>query len=381
LNTNSATDLLLAAGLPDGRGNMKHQPRPASGPVRSHTACTAALALLLLLAAGILAAAEPEGVITLKLHHMQSAAAPAHRFMLTEWKDKIEAESGGRLRIRMFPAMQLGGQSAAILDQVRDGITDIGWTLPGYSPGRFPRIEVFELPFVMSSIEVMNRAMLDFLANHPEEFADVRILQVFAHAGQVVHSKTPIRTADDFVGKKIRVPSRVSSWIVEALGGIPLGTPVGQVPEMLSKGIIDATLIPYEGSYGMKIHELVDYHSTLELENTDRFQTQIFVIAMNKEAYAALPADLRTVLDNNSGVNNSAWFAEKWQEFEIPGANAAAASGEVILIPAAEVAKIRASVEQPVIARWQEIVARKGIDGTALLEEARFLLNKHEQQP
>jgi len=338
------------------------------------------IACLLLLPATLAAAAEPEGVVTLKLHHMQSAAAPAHRFMLTEWADKIEAESGGRIRIRIFPAMQLGGQSAAILDQVRDGITDIGWTLPGYSPGRFPRIEVFELPFVMSSIKVMNLAMLEFLANHPEEFADVRILQVFAHAGQVVHSKTPIRTAEDFVGKKIRVPSRVSSWIVEALGGIPLGTPVAQVAEMLSKGIIDATLIPYEGSYGMKIHELVDYHSTLEMENTDRFQTQIFVIAMNKRVYAALPADLRTVLDNNSGINNSAWFAEKWQEFEIPGANAAAESGEIILIPAAEVAKIRTAVEQPVIARWQEMVGRKGIDGAALLEEARFLLNKHEQQ-
>jgi TRAP-type transport system periplasmic protein len=337
-------------------------------------------ACLLLLPASLLAAAEPEGVVTLKLHHMQSAAAPAHRFMLTEWTDKIEAESGGRIRIRIFPAMQLGGQSAAILDQVRDGITDIGWTLPGYSPGRFPRIEVFELPFVMSSIEVMNRAMLEFLANHPEEFADVRILQVFAHAGQVVHSKTPIRTAGDFAGKKIRVPSRVSSWIVEALGGIPLGTPIPQVAEMLSKGIIDAAFLPFEGSYGMKIHELVDYHSTVERENTDRFQTQIFVIAMNKDAYAALPADLRTVLDNNSGINSSAWFAEQWQQYEIPGATAAAESGEIILIPAAEVAKMRTAVEQPVIARWQEMVGRKGIDGAALLEEARFLLNKHEQQ-
>jgi len=336
--------------------------------------------MLFLLPASLLTAAEPDGVVTLKLHHMQSAAAPAHRFMLTEWADKIEADSGGRMRIRIFPAMQLGGQSAAILDQVRDGITDIGWTLPGYSPGRFPRIEVFELPFVMSSIEVMNRAMLEFLANHPEEFADVRILQVFAHAGQVVHSKTPIRTADDFVGKKIRVPSRVSSWIVEALGAIPLGTPVAQVAEMLSKGIIDATLIPYEGSYGMKIHELVDYHSTLEMENTDRFQTQIFVIAMNKDVYAALPPELQTVIDDNSGIKTSAWFAEKWQEFEIPGAKAAAETGEVILIPAAEVAKIRAAVEQPVIARWQQMVARKEIDGAALLEEARFLLNKYEQQ-
>ncbi|MDT8399647.1 MAG: TRAP transporter substrate-binding protein [Pseudomonadales bacterium] len=327
-----------------------------------------------------LEAQESEKIFYLKLHHMQSAASPAHRLMLSEWADKVSRESNGRIQIRIFPSMQLGGQSAGVIDQIRDGITDIGWTLPGYTPGRFPNIEVFELPFMVRSTRVMNHAMYDFVQGHPEEFSDVKILQIFAHAGQVIHSKTPIRNAGDFAGKKIRVPSRVSSWIVDAMGGIPLGTPVPKIPEMLSKGIIDATFIPYEASYGLKIHELVDYHISFDMAHSDRLQTQIFIFAMNWDSYRALPEDLRAVIDNNSGENTLDWFAQKWVDFEVPGEKAAAESGELIKIPAGDVDILRERIEQPVIEKWISTVAKKNIDGRQLLQEARELLQKYENQ-
>ncbi|MBD0272485.1 MAG: C4-dicarboxylate ABC transporter, partial [Acetobacteraceae bacterium] len=85
---------------------------------------------------------------TLRLHHFLPAVSNVHRFFLQPWAQKVQQESGGRLRIQIFPAMQLGGAPPQLFDQARDGVADIVWTLPGNTPGRFPRIEVFELPFV-----------------------------------------------------------------------------------------------------------------------------------------------------------------------------------------------------------------------------------------
>jgi len=336
----------------------------------------AALCLMLLFPSFPVAAQDE--VIYLKLHHMLSAAAPGHRIMLLGWSEKVAEESNGRLQIKVFPSMQLGGQAAALFDQVRDGIVDIGWTLPGYTPGRFPNIEVFELPFLVSSPYVMNQAMYDYERNHPEEFSSVKVLQLFVHVGQVVHSTTPIRSIEDFQDKKIRVPSRVSSWIVEAMGATPLGSPVQKIPEMLSKGIVNATFIPYEASYGLKIHELVDYHITFDLEHSDRIQTQIFILAMNWDTYNALDDELKTVIDNNAGISMLPWFAQKWVDFEVPGKRAAAESGELIEIPVDDLDALREQIEKPVIERWVSALEKEGIDGHALIEEARSLLDKYE---
>ncbi len=85
---------------------------------------------------------------TLRLHHFLPAVSNVHRFFLQPWAQKVQSESGGRLRIQIFPAMQLGGAPAQLFDQARDGVAVIVWSLPGNTPGRFPRVEVFELPFV-----------------------------------------------------------------------------------------------------------------------------------------------------------------------------------------------------------------------------------------
>ncbi|MCX7373609.1 MAG: C4-dicarboxylate ABC transporter, partial [Alphaproteobacteria bacterium] len=85
--------------------------------------------------------------LTLRLHHFLPAVSNVHRHFLMPWAQKIAADSNNRLRVQIFPSMQLGGAPPQLYDQARDGVVDIIWTLPGNTPGRFPRIEAFELPF------------------------------------------------------------------------------------------------------------------------------------------------------------------------------------------------------------------------------------------
>jgi TRAP-type C4-dicarboxylate transport system substrate-binding protein len=316
----------------------------------------------------------------LKLHHLLPPVAFAHTKMLVPWARKVEKDSGGRIKIDIYPSMHLGGQPPQLVDQVREGVVDLVWTLPGYTPGRFPRIEVFELPFLNTHPAVMNLAIQDFIDHHPEEFAEYKMISVFVHAGQAIHSKVPIRTVDDLRGLKLRIPTRVAGWMVEAWGAVPVGTPVQKIPEMLSKGIVDGALIPFEVAYGLKIHDLVKYHILLDNPASDRFNTQVLMIAMNRESYERLPPDLQAVIDKNSGRNIALWMARVWMNSEKPGEAAARETGEFIYLPPPEVEKLRAMTQSQVAERWISTVAKQGIDGRALVEEAKRLIEHYRQE-
>jgi TRAP-type C4-dicarboxylate transport system substrate-binding protein len=336
--------------------------------------------VLALLAGGWLSGASAQEV-ALKLHHLVPPVAIAHSAMLTPWAEKVERESGGRIAIEIYPSMHLGGQPPALIDQVREGIVDIVWTLPGYTPGRFPMIEVFELPFLNAQPIVTNFAIAEFIDNHPEEFAEYKVISAFVHAGQLIHSTAPIRTAEDFRGLKIRIPTRVAGWMVESWGAIPLGTTVQKIPEMLSKRIVDGTLVPFEAAYGLQVHDLVDYNVFRDDPISERFNGQVLMIAMNRAVYEGLAPDLRAVIDANSGRNIARWIGEVWTRAEEPGENAARAAGnEFIYLSQAEVAKLRELSETPVAERWISVVAKKGIDGRPLIAEAKRLIEKYQAQ-
>ncbi len=319
--------------------------------------------------------------VVLKAHHLLPPVAIGHSAMLVPWAEKVERESGGRIRIDIYPAMHLGGQPPALIDQVREGIVDLAWTLPGYTPGRFPQIEVFELPFLNADPVVTNYALQEFIENHPDEFAEYKVISAFVHAGQLIHSTVPIRTAEDFEGLKIRIPTRVAGWMIDAWGGVPLGTTVQKIPEMLSKRIVDGTLIPFEAAYGLQVHELVDYNVFRDDPVSERFNGQVLMIVMNKARYESLPSDLRAVIDANSGVNIARWIGEVWSDAEMPGRNAAIDDGnEFIYLPRDEVQKLREMSEGPVAERWMSVVAEQGVDGQPLIDEARNLLAKYQRE-
>jgi TRAP-type C4-dicarboxylate transport system substrate-binding protein len=294
--------------------------------------------------------------------------------MLEPWARKLARDSGGRIAVTIHPSMELGGQAPQLIDQVRDGVVDVAWTLTGYTPGRFPRTEVFELPFLNADPVTMNLALRDFLQKHPEEFAEFKLIAAFVHAGQALHSRRPISTLADFRGLKIRIPSRVSGWAVEAMGGVPIGSPVSAIPELLSRGIVDAAFIPFEVVQSLRVDELVDYHVTLDRAGSDRFNTQVFVLAMNRDSYERLPGDLRSVVDRNSGEDTARWLGELWMANEEPGRIRAAKSGELIRLSPAVVAELRERVEGPVQRRWFDLVAGQGLNGPELLGEARSLI-------
>ncbi|WP_299390997.1 TRAP transporter substrate-binding protein [Pelagibius sp.] len=325
------------------------------------------------LAAGPAVAQE----VTLRLHHFLPPPSTTHKDFIAPWAEKVEAESGGRIKIEIYPAMQLGGKPPQLYDQVRDGVVDIVWTLPGYTAGRFPTIEVFELPFMAASAEATSQAAQAFYEKHARaEFADVHPLMVHVHAPGTLHIRgTEVRSLEDLKGLKVRAPTRLTNIALKELGATPVGMPVPAVPEALSKGVVEGTMLPYEVTLPLKVHELTQSHT--EVGGERGLYTAVFLFAMNKARYDALPEDLRQVIDANSGIPLAKKIGRLWDEAEAPGRDAAAKLGDSFhVIEGEELARWQAATA-PVVDTWLASMAEAGKDGEALLAEARALVAQY----
>lgn len=328
----------------------------------------AAAAVALTLGVGSAVAAE----VTLRLHQFLPPQANVPKHILSVWADKVEKASGGRIEIQHFPSMQLGGKPPELIDQAIDGVADIIWTVSGYTPGRFPRTEVFELPFMMTDAEAASRAYWTLAQETmKDDFKDFHALGLWVHGPGLIHSKAPIRAISDLNGVKLRAPTRTTNMLFSSLGATPVGMPVPAVPEALSKGVIDATVIPWEVTGALKVPELVTNHTTFP--NASLY-TSTFLFAMNKDKYDSLPDDLKKVIDDNSGLEFSAFAGKTMQDDDGPAREAAAARGNNIIdLTPAEIDAWRAAA-QKVTDAWVKEMDEKGVDGTGLLKRAKELI-------
>lgn len=329
-----------------------------------------------LVAAGASAVAAQE--FTFKLHHLLGAKAPAQTEMLEPWARQVEENAGGKVKIEIYPAMSLGGRPPELVQQVRDGVVDIIWTVNGYTPGLFPRTEVFELPFVFENDpKATNRAMYDMFEQHLKpEYLGVEVMFLHVHAGQAIHMRdTEVRKPEDLAGKKLRIPTRTGAWVIEALGAAPTAMPVPELPQALQKGVVDGALIPWEIIPPLKIHEQTQYQ--IEGHGRARFGTTTFQVSMNKARWDSLPPDVQKAFRDASGPE---WWGEVgdiWRASDDFGIKMAVDSGNThVVLTEAETAAFR-EVLEPVVQRWIDEVSGQGIDGEALVNQARELIAKY----
>lgn len=318
-----------------------------------------------------------QSVVTLKLHHFLPPVSNGHAKMLAPWAKKIEEASAGKIKIDIFPSMQLGGTPPQLYDQARDGVADIVWTLPGSTAGRFPRTEVFELPFIADRRGVVNsKAAQEYAnANLVEETKDVKLLSFWAHDHGFFHTNKAIKTMDDLKGLKIRSSTRLAGEGMKALGATAVGMPIPQVPESLAQKVIDGVAIPWEVVPAVKVHELTKFHT--EIPGSPAFYTATFFLAMNKAKYDSMPADLRAIVDKESGATFAEFAGKMWDDQAVTVADMVRKRGNTVTsIDDAEKAKWVAACE-PVTAKWIEDMKAKGIDGAKLVVDVKALIAKH----
>jgi TRAP-type C4-dicarboxylate transport system substrate-binding protein len=316
--------------------------------------------------------------VTLRFQHFVSPNSANPKHFIEPWAKKVEAESNGRIEVEIYPFMQLGGAATAQYDMIRDGVIDGGWVIPGYQPGRFPEAEALELPFMTPKLgEAASRAAWAFTQEHLlDDFSDVHLIAAHMHGPGLIHKKGPaVQSIEDLDGLKLRGPSRPATLLLRKLGAQPVGMAVPAFPEALSKGVVDGGVITWEMSPSLKLDELTDSHT--DVAGDTALYNLYFIWAMNKDSYASLPDDLKAVIDANSGMFASAWAGRAHDTGDAEGRAAMAEAGnEIAEISPEETARMRALGEE-VTAEWIAEVTAKGLDGAALVEDARALMAQY----
>jgi len=314
---------------------------------------------------------------TFKLHHLLGGTSPAQKDMLEPWVKQVEENSGGRVKIDIYPAMSLGGTPPELVQQARDGVVDIIWTVNGYTPGQFPRTEVFELPGVfVNDIKATNLAMYDMFDQYlADDYKGLKVMWLHVHAGQAIMTVDKnVEKPADMAGMKIRIPSRTGAWVIEALGASPLAMPVPEVPAALSKKVVDATLLPWEIIPALKLQNQINYF--IEGYQNTRLGNTTFQVSMNQARWDGLPDDIKKAFMDASGRDWWAKVAEIWRNNDNNGIKVAEAAGKTHIMLTKEQTDAFMTALTPVQQKWIDEVTAKGIDGAGLVAKAKEMIAK-----
>lgn len=320
-----------------------------------------------------------EAEYTLRLHHFFPASAPVHQEYFIPWKEAIEEESDGRLEVQLYPSMQLGGTPPSLYDQAKDGQVDIIWTVLGYNSGRFPKAEVFDLPFLPTSGAATSQAAHEYAMTHmQDELEGVHPIAVHTHSPGALHTKeTRIGSLEDIEGLKIRGPSRLVNRYLAKLGAEPIGMPVAQALEALSRGVLDGTVIPFEAITAMGLADITTEHTIFSGDRA--LYTTMMIVAMNQDKYNALPEDLQAIIDAHSGSREAYQIGQIMDQADhrqILAIQSGEQPGTITRLDSEETARWQA-VGQEVVDDWIAEADAKGLDGQALYDSATQLVEKY----
>ena len=334
------------------------------------------ISLPFILVATFAGAAEYE----LKLHHFYAASEPAHKEVLVPWAKKVEELTNGRVSIKIIGGMGLGGKPKDLTTQARTGKVDIIWTVNGYSGKEFLRTEVFELPFVHTNDPVAtNLAMREmFESDLKEDYQGLEVMFLHSSQGHAFQSNGyAVRKPSDLRGKRARTPSRTGAWTLETLEAQPFSVPVRSIPQTLQRRMVTTIMLPFTANPLLKLNQHIT-HMTEGHEAT-RFGTAIFQVSMGQDKWDSLPSDIQAAF----GQANDEWILRKagevWHEDENRGlALMKKFKREHVVLNESETAAFEKAL-QPVTERWIKEVEKEGIDGRALVNKAKTLIEKHSE--
>jgi TRAP-type C4-dicarboxylate transport system substrate-binding protein len=318
--------------------------------------------------------------VALKLHHAFSSVSCLHTDFLAPWARRIGEQSGGAIRIDIYPSMALGGQPAALFDQARDGVADIVWAMPSKTPGRFPKIELFELPFVPPRRALVgSKAIEDFAAEHlMDEFREIHPICFACSDRGILHASRPIRTVAEVKGLRFDVRTRFAAAAIALLGGRPVPTPSAQLPLAITRHVVDGCILPWDMVPALKLDDLTKAHTDFA---DDTLSTTTAVLAMNKTAYEKLSPDLKKVIDDNSGQVAASMAGTMWDLKAKAVSDAVSQSGDLIVTLDPDAVTRWRKATQPVIDAWRKDMKTRKTDGDKLLASARELFVKYANVP
>ncbi len=336
-------------------------------------ACAAAVAGL---AAGFASAASAQQ-ITLQFGHFWPTGAGPHADMAVNWTNEVSECTGGEVGFEFHTAGSQLGSVTRLEDHLRAGLLDVAHGLNHLPRGRFPTSTVMDTPMLARSAYANSNAMWTLFEEGmiSEQYDGMHMLALHAHPAGHLHTRgRPVRVPGDAAGLRIRAPSPSMIMLVESLDATAVGVPPGETYEVLSRGIADGTVFPYEAIFGFGLAEVLDYHTESGL------YTLSFWFAMNEDSYNRLPENVRDCIDAASYRPLVQRIGgEYWPSWDVPGRDAAVARGnEIITLTDEERAAWIAHLE-PVADQWLASLEQEGVSNAREIHDrARDLILQYQ---
>lgn len=330
-----------------------------------------AVSVVWLAAAGLASAQDKP--IELKFSSWVGPAHGHHTQVMVPWAKMIEEKSGGRLKITLFPGSTLG-KPADHYDMVVNGIADIAFTSPGYTPGRFPLISAAELPLLYKSAKGGSLATWSLFDKYfKNEFKDVKVLWIWVHPPGHFHlAKKPVQKLEDLAGMKIRAATPMLTNMVKALGATPVSIPAPDTYTALERGTVDGTIFPWEAISSFKLAEVLKYHAAVGL-----YASPLFTF-MNQKKYDGLPPDLRKVIDDVSGAWGAEFTGAAWDRNELEGIAAIKKVGATIYTVPQEERQRWGARLKPLEDEWIKSTEARGLPARPLLGDLREAIKRYD---
>jgi len=287
--------------------------------------------------------------------------------IIQPWIEEINKASDGKVNIKLYPAGALG-KAPDQFDLAEKGLADFSYHLADYTPGRFPLTSVFSLPFMVPSGEKVSEAMWKTFQNqikYQEEYNKVKVLALFGHPGGNFYTvNTPINTMADFKGLKIRTANPSISKAFNLWGAVPVAQPITETYQSMQLGVLDGTVLPYEGMVVFKLNELAKYATIGNL------YTMPMMIVMNKKSWDKLPGDVKALIENSTGLKMSMAAGKAFDDMEIPFRGICLKKGmEEINLDPVEYQKMVDST-LPLREEWTKEMEARGLPGEAIFKTA-----------
>ncbi|WP_052699734.1 TRAP transporter substrate-binding protein [Martelella endophytica] len=309
----------------------------------------------------------------LRLHHFNSPRSAAQVKFLEPWAKAVTEASNGTLEIQIYPSMQLGGKQRDLFSQVRDGVVDLAYTSPGFTPGELPALEVFELPFVATTNAATAPAVQEYYEKYMADSLEkgYRPLVFHTSISTALHTTKKVEKPEDLEGLRLRAPNRVVGDVLAAAGAGVVNVAVPDLTQSIDRGLIDGTPMAYAIANILKIGDVTKYHTDLPLT------TVVFMLMINEKVYEALPAEAKASIDANSGLDWSKKLGKIWDEDEVPAKEAMVAAGGEVITPDAASMTAFETLAKPAIDDWIANTTLPEGDTGTLYQDAVDLVKKY----
>lgn len=301
---------------------------------------------------------------------------PVNQEIYIPWMEAIEEESEGRITFRRLPKPV--ASPPAHLDAVRTGQADVAFTVHGYQRARYAAYLFAELPFLGDSAELtsvaLQRTHEEFLADKEDSlYPGVHLVGMNMHGpGVVHHTSTPILSPSDMEGQKMRTGGPIPLAIVEGWGGVSIRQPAPKSYEILSAGIADGILFPFESIPSFNLTELIEHSTTMP---GGWYSSSHFLI-INQRKYDALSDEDKAVIDKYSGEAFSRLAGAGWDRLNEAGLATMQEAGKQIHEAPPELVAALEDLNESFTEDYYAGAEAEGVDGEAMLEFFRQQMNE-----